>query len=312
MAEETTEKSEGWIWIAGAVIVLAVLSQAVDSNSSIFGNEPSSVSNEAENPIVEPSLVGDNLEDSFGSTDRVDGIRLESGRNFSRLGDQFVNWLASFSLLTGFPSYVLLATILTFLSLIIIIYSQLRQAWIMVQWDKDIGFGDDEELNVLQRGVRRVSKYVQHHDLNEIQGDVSDKLPGTIETEFPDSSSPASAEVQHNIILDDEVITPQEQRWQKIIEATNSDDESVWRQAVIEADILLDELLTSLNYEGKTVAEKLQQIRPIDMNSLGDAWTAHKVRNQIAHEGSQFHLSKDLFLKTVAQFERVFQEWRLI
>jgi len=43
---------------------------------------------------------------------------------------------------------------------------------------------------------------------------------------------------------------------------------------------------------------------------LEDAWDAHKVRNRIAHEGSDFLLTEHLARKTIGQFKNVFTEFQ--
>jgi hypothetical protein len=97
-------------------------------------------------------------------------------------------------------------------------------------------------------------------------------------------------------------------RWTYVKELLAGTNETSWRQAIIEADIILDELLTRLGYEGRTVAEKLQQVNPARFQTLQNAWEAHKVRNAIAHQGSSFELTDRLAYRTIANYEAVFRE----
>jgi len=101
-------------------------------------------------------------------------------------------------------------------------------------------------------------------------------------------------------------------RWQHIVSLANGTGPSEWREAIIEADIMLDDILTRRGYVGDGVGEKLKSIEPSDLTSLQDAWEAHKVRNQIAHEGSAFALSESLAHRTIARFESVFREFKEI
>lgn len=97
-------------------------------------------------------------------------------------------------------------------------------------------------------------------------------------------------------------------RWNYIRELISGTNESSWRQAIIEADIILDELLTRLGYVGTSVGEKLKQVNPTHFQTLNNAWEAHKVRNQIAHEGSAFEVTDRLAYRTIANYEAVFRE----
>lgn len=101
-------------------------------------------------------------------------------------------------------------------------------------------------------------------------------------------------------------------RWihiQSLIASTNASD---WRTAIIEADIMLDDMLKEQGYVGEGIGERLKLVESSDFSTLNDAWEAHKVRNQIAHEGSSFNLSDTLARRTIARYESVFREFDLI
>ena len=97
-------------------------------------------------------------------------------------------------------------------------------------------------------------------------------------------------------------------RWQYIMQLIKSGQESDWRQAIIESDIMLDELLTRLGYLGDSVGEKLRAVNPEHFQTLNNAWDAHRVRNEIAHQGSTYDLSEQLAQRTIANYEAVFRE----
>lgn len=97
-------------------------------------------------------------------------------------------------------------------------------------------------------------------------------------------------------------------RWQYIKERIASTNEDDWRAAIIEADIILDEILTRLGYQGDTVGEKLRAVNPSHFASLNNAWEAHRVRNEIAHQGSAYPLTDRLAYRTIANYEAVFRE----
>ena len=88
------------------------------------------------------------------------------------------------------------------------------------------------------------------------------------------------------------------------------------RILIIEDDDRVSEALSVFlrkrGYVGDGVANKLKDVKAVDLMSLNDAWEAHKVRNQIAHEGSAFTLSAELAQRTMARYEKVFREWGAI
>ncbi len=102
------------------------------------------------------------------------------------------------------------------------------------------------------------------------------------------------------------------ERWERVTDLVSSENPNDWRQAIIEADVILDEMVTRLGYRGDGLGEKLKQIEESDFNTLNSAWEAHKVRNQIAHAGSDFILTKREARRIVDLFESVFREFEYI
>lgn len=88
--------------------------------------------------------------------------------------------------------------------------------------------------------------------------------------------------------------------------STNVND---WRQAIIEADIILAEILEEQGFQGQTIGEKLKGANPARFHTLNEAWEAHKVRNEIAHQGSQFELTERMAHRTINQYITVFAEF---
>ncbi|HUX80831.1 MAG TPA: hypothetical protein VMV38_00725, partial [Candidatus Paceibacterota bacterium] len=101
-------------------------------------------------------------------------------------------------------------------------------------------------------------------------------------------------------------------RWTHIKTLANSTNPNDWRTAIIEADIMLEDMLTRQGYPGEGVGEKLKAVEQSDFNTIQDAWEAHKVRNQIAHEGSSFDLSDTLARRTISRYESVFREFKML
>lgn len=101
-------------------------------------------------------------------------------------------------------------------------------------------------------------------------------------------------------------------RWEHIQSLLEGSSASEWRQAIIEADIMLDDVLGKQGYVGDGIGEKLKSADSADFKTLQDAWEAHKVRNQVAHQGSAFDLSDTLAQRTLAHYEAVFREFKVI
>lgn len=77
----------------------------------------------------------------------------------------------------------------------------------------------------------------------------------------------------------------------------------------LEADNLLDAVLTDKGYLGSTLSDKLSQA---NFKNIDLAWSAHKIRNRIAHDGMNFVLTERIAKSTIESFRSVFKELKVI
>ncbi len=101
-------------------------------------------------------------------------------------------------------------------------------------------------------------------------------------------------------------------RWGGILNYVAGHNPGDWKVAIIEADILLEETLNKAGYVGVSIGDKLKSANSSPFNSLEDAWEAHKIRNKIAHAGSDFILTQKIAQDTINRFERIFREFGTI
>ena len=101
-------------------------------------------------------------------------------------------------------------------------------------------------------------------------------------------------------------------RWQRILEQGHSESEESWRLAILEADIMLNELLDARGYKGETMGDKMRQVERGDFNTIDLAWEAHRVRNKVAHEGAAHLLNVREVRRILGLYERVFREFKVI
>jgi len=97
-------------------------------------------------------------------------------------------------------------------------------------------------------------------------------------------------------------------RWRDVMLHVNSENPNDWRQAILEADVMLDDAITSRGYVGEGIGEKMKQVQRGDINTIDDAWEAHKLRNRIAHEGSNLELNQREARRAIGLYENVFRE----
>lgn len=74
------------------------------------------------------------------------------------------------------------------------------------------------------------------------------------------------------------------ERWERIEQASQQGEHGL-RNAISDADKLLDQVLKQRGFGGETMAERLGNAESRFSNKE-DIWQAHKIRNAIAHEVS--------------------------
>jgi hypothetical protein len=73
-------------------------------------------------------------------------------------------------------------------------------------------------------------------------------------------------------------------RWQKIEDLAKLQGESRFKQAVLDADNLLDLTIKSMGIRGETMGERLKNAKGKFSQQVYDGlWQAHKLRNEIVH-----------------------------
>ena len=114
------------------------------------------------------------------------------------------------------------------------------------------------------------------------------------------------------VAVEEKLPSMQNQKWRQIQTHVNSQNPAEWRLSILEADVLLDDLVQSLGYMGETLGDRLKNAAKGDFKTLDAAWEGHKIRNAIAHEGSNFVLSQRESKRVIGLYEMVFNEFNYV
>jgi large-conductance mechanosensitive channel len=95
-------------------------------------------------------------------------------------------------------------------------------------------------------------------------------------------------------------------RWQRVEEYMTSLNPSDWKVAILEADNILDEITTRMGYAGTTLGERMKKIPASEFPYLEEAWEAHKIRNAVAHKGTDYALSRSDAEHVINTYYRIF------
>lgn len=95
-----------------------------------------------------------------------------------------------------------------------------------------------------------------------------------------------------------------QKRWVKVEKRLRSKNPSQYKVAVIEADLIADEILKGIGYEGDNMSERLSSLAPHQLDNLEDLKNAHEIRNRIVHE-ADFLLDENQAKEVVAVYEHL-------
>lgn len=90
--------------------------------------------------------------------------------------------------------------------------------------------------------------------------------------------------------------------WLEIEHSVSRDNPASWQLAVMNADKLLDQALRERRFGGKTMGERMKAAQSTWKNA-NHVWSAHKIRNQLAHE-TTVNLTYDITLRALAAFKQ--------
>lgn len=105
---------------------------------------------------------------------------------------------------------------------------------------------------------------------------------------------------------------PRHNRWEELLEFAKSTDPKLWRQAILEADHMLGELLGSVGYSGVNTAEKMRNLPEDAFVTVPVAWEAHRIRNFVSQGASDFILTQREAFRVMKLYEQVFEEFNFV
>ncbi len=94
-----------------------------------------------------------------------------------------------------------------------------------------------------------------------------------------------------------------DKEWQKIKAKLAAEMESEWKLAVIEADKMVDSVLSQIGFKGANLSERLKEITAAYLPSIEEVKEAYKIRSNIIHDPT-YKLSLEEAKKVLAIYEK--------
>lgn len=95
-------------------------------------------------------------------------------------------------------------------------------------------------------------------------------------------------------------------KWLAIEQSLVEDQEASHHLALLNADKLLDHALKERGFKGNTMGERMKSAQK-NWSNANQTWTAHKLRNQIAHE-AEVRVSLDMTRKALGAFKQALRD----
>lgn len=102
------------------------------------------------------------------------------------------------------------------------------------------------------------------------------------------------------------------EKWKNIENKINSDSIEDWKEAIVEADSILNDIFSRMGFKMDGLGEKLKNIEPGDFESLQDVWDAYKIRSRVAREGASFKISQEEAKAALAKYKKGLKELKYL
>lgn len=100
-------------------------------------------------------------------------------------------------------------------------------------------------------------------------------------------------------------------KWTKIKKRLESGNVSQYKVAILEADVMIDKVLSDMSYPGKNLTERLEKINPAQLPNYEELKNAHQIRNRVIHEAG-FSVDRKEAEEIVAVYENLLKNLELL
>lgn len=94
-----------------------------------------------------------------------------------------------------------------------------------------------------------------------------------------------------------------EKEWQKIKGRLESEMESEWKLAIIEADKIMDDILNRMGFGGVSLGERLGKLTAVSLPNIEEVRQVHEIRNNIIHDPT-YRLSLEEAKRVITIYEK--------
>ena len=99
------------------------------------------------------------------------------------------------------------------------------------------------------------------------------------------------------------------QKFRKIEEYAKRDNPADWKNAILEADVMLGDLLRKMGADEASVGDMLKSLSGDEFPFIDEIWKAHKLRNELAHGHIHNEISKSQIQQAINTYKKAFMHF---
>jgi len=98
--------------------------------------------------------------------------------------------------------------------------------------------------------------------------------------------------------------------WDEVIKQAKDEKEAERKMAIIEADDIVNDVLTQVGYEGESLSEKMEGLSEEIIPNIEEVKDAHKKKRDIVYDPNR-SLSREEAVEIVSVYEKVFKDLQI-
>jgi len=121
-------------------------------------------------------------------------------------------------------------------------------------------------------------------------------------------------QMRYGIDIPSELVSKKDkmkEQWSKVKKRLESENESEYKVAIIEADAIIDDLIARMGYKGANLSERLANIPQGQLAELDEMKAAHEIRNRIIHE-ENFKVDRELAKGVLKKYEHLLRHFDVL
>lgn len=100
--------------------------------------------------------------------------------------------------------------------------------------------------------------------------------------------------------------------WGSIKRRLDSGTDDDWELAVVEADVIVENIMERIGFRGLTLGDKIKSIDERNFANLKNLWEAHTVRIKIDNGGPEYKITKEEAKGALDKYEKALKELKYL